>query len=306
MSNMSELPQLELGSVTPGAEYLSEGQADGAIREFIRGEHLFQTGDTKTCLYRIRTGALCLYTLRVDGEPEVIEFAFPGDLIGLGFLQQHACNARAAIDTTVTSLPLEAIDSIIQHDPRARSRLVDATNREFAFRRATLVEAGMGKPIVRLAAFLLALSRRNGDEGRDPLLIDAAADCTVVANYLGVTLEVLALTLVQLEMRGAVRASRAGQLRLTGLDVLEELVHEANHGPVTPTVQELSIGRHEGDEVDADVTGTGQAPLCYSRTAGPDEGRNAYVRRPSTGIAFFLSAVCISALFVVGYGAWWL
>lgn len=305
MLNMSELAHLKLGSVTPGAERWPEGQADAAFRELVRGEHLFQAGDTKTCLYRIRTGVLCLYTLRADGKPEVIEFAFPGDLIGLGFLKQHPCNARAAVDTSVTCLPLKAIDSIIQHDPRARSRLADATNREFAFRRATLVEAGLGKPIVRLAAFLLALSRRNRDEGRDPLLIDDTEDCAVVASYLGVTLDVLALTLVQLEMRGAVRADLAGQLRLTGLDVLEDILREATHGPVTPSVEELSIGRDEGNEAETETSArTRQAPLCYSRTADPDGGRNAYVRTPSTGLAFFLSTVCISALFVVACGAW--
>ena len=58
-------------------------------RSLARGEVLFHTGDKRGKLYRIESGALCHYLRWEDGRREIIEFAFPGDIVGFGHLQSH-------------------------------------------------------------------------------------------------------------------------------------------------------------------------------------------------------------------------
>jgi CRP/FNR family transcriptional regulator len=211
--------------------------SDAPIRTLARHEVLFETGDLKTGIYRIESGALCVFRGRPGLAPEIIETALAGDLVGLGFLERHASSARAIIETKVRCFPLEAVDRLIARDDRAKARLDDAVEREFAFRRDSLVTAGRGRPVVRLAAFLVAVSKRNHEEGRDPALIDEALDYALIADYLTLSVDLLALALVQLEMQGLVEPAPRGRLRLKDISRLEML---ANDGDGIPAQTALS------------------------------------------------------------------
>lgn len=201
------------------------------VRTLERNELLFEMGDLKTHLYRIEAGALCIYVTHPDGTREIIEFALAGDLVGMGFLERHATNARAVIGTKVSCLALDEIDRLTAEDARAKSRFDDAVEREFAFRRNQVSNAGRAAPLVQLAAFLVAVSRQNEDEGRDPKIIDDTLECAVVAGYLGISVECLESVLVELEELGLVQSAPHHGLRITDMERLEALAHE-NAGPM--------------------------------------------------------------------------
>jgi CRP-like cAMP-binding protein len=119
-------------------------------------ELLFGIGDPKTHFYAVKSGALVVYEPRWNGHRAIIEFAFPGDLVGLGFLQTHTCSARATVDTCVQRLPLSAQDHLFADDPRAQARLADAIEREVEFLRESSVRFSQQNPLGRLAACGLA------------------------------------------------------------------------------------------------------------------------------------------------------
>jgi CRP/FNR family transcriptional regulator len=52
----------------------------------------------KTYLYRVESGVICLYDPRWNGDKAHVDFIFPGDLVGLGFLQSHMLTARALVE----------------------------------------------------------------------------------------------------------------------------------------------------------------------------------------------------------------
>jgi CRP/FNR family transcriptional regulator len=201
------------------------------VRTLERNELLFEMGDLKTNLYRIETGALCIYVAHPDGAREIIEFALAGDLVGMGFLERHATNARAVIDTKVSCLALDEIDHLTAGDARAKSRFDDAVEREFAFRRDHVSNEGRVRPLVQLAAFLIAVSRQNEDEGRDPTIIDDTLECAVVAGYLGLSVESLESVLVELEELGLVQPAPRHGLRIADMERLEALADE-DAGPL--------------------------------------------------------------------------
>ena len=138
---------------------------DTAIRTLAINELLFGMGGPKTHLYVVKTGALAVYEPRWNGHRAIIEFAFPGDLVGLGFLETHTCSARATTETRVQCLPLSAQDRLFANDPRAQARLADAIEREVEFLRESSLRFSQQNPLGRLAAFLLTLSRENEQRG---------------------------------------------------------------------------------------------------------------------------------------------
>ena len=206
--------------VTSHASWV-ESEIGYATRVLAPNEFLFRAGQAKMGFYRVNSGAVCLYEQNRAEHP-VVDFAFPGDFVGLGFLETHACCARAVTKTDVTCLPLEELASAIADDPRAQAKLDDAIEREFEFRRAALVEAGRSAPLERLSAFLVSLSRTNAHEGRDPTVIGECCPSAFAAGYLGLSIEELTALLLELERRKLIEAYSGG-VRLWDIGELEKL-----------------------------------------------------------------------------------
>ncbi|CEJ86120.1 putative transcriptional regulator, Crp/Fnr family [Hyphomicrobium sp. GJ21] len=201
-------------------------ETDATLRSLQRNEVLFEAGDLKSHLYRIETGALCVYVTHPDKTREIIEFALAGDVVGMGFLERHATAARAVVDTKVRCLALDEIDRLTAEDARAKSRFDDAVEREFALRRDHIVNSGSPRQLVQLAAFLVALAHQNESEGRDPALIDDSLECAVVAGYLGISVDRLAKMLLELDELGMIEAAPDHGMRITDMKRLEALSDE--------------------------------------------------------------------------------
>ncbi|MEI9901668.1 MAG: Crp/Fnr family transcriptional regulator [Hyphomicrobium sp.] len=142
--------------------------ADHGPRTLTAGEILFREGDPRSHIYRVEKGSVCLIKQRTDGTRDVIEFAFPGDLVGLGYLDNHVSGAQATMDTSLTCLPRASIDPVIGRTSGTSSRLAAAIEREVAFLNEARRRSTIAKPLGRVAALFVTLARCNAYEGRDP------------------------------------------------------------------------------------------------------------------------------------------
>lgn len=208
-------------------------------RKLARNDILFDVNDLKTAIYRVETGVLCISAVGADGRVEVVEHALAGDIVGLGFLERHAVSAHATVTTTVTEMPLHDIDRLALLDPTIKSRLDAAVEREFIYRRNSLVHAVREHSLVRLASLLCALSGQNGSEGRDPELLDNDIECAAIADHLSISLDALSLGLRQLKMRGLIEPAEGGRLRIKNLPRLLDL---SNQEPETRLQSDLPSG----------------------------------------------------------------
>jgi CRP/FNR family transcriptional regulator, anaerobic regulatory protein len=195
---------------------------DGGVRAIRANIFLFRRGDPRTHVFRVESGAVCLYESGRTDRQSVIEFLFPGDFVGLGFLEKHCLSARALVDTSVTCLTIDAAAEIIREDPRAKAKLATAIEREFEIRREELRGAGQRQPIERVAALLITSARTNVQQGRAADLIEDSWRCGVIADLLRLSLDSLTAILVEFERRGLVEATADG-LRLTDIAALEAL-----------------------------------------------------------------------------------
>src|SRR4029078_10734865 len=132
------------------------------VRRLARGETLFQTGEARDPLSRVESGALCHYMRWEDGHHEVVEFAFPGDIIGFGHLAMHTSTAQAAAKTIVSPVSEEEFKQLLENEGQLAARYAAAGDREFEFMRMRAIEGTSGQPAKRVASFLAALSRLGG------------------------------------------------------------------------------------------------------------------------------------------------
>jgi CRP/FNR family transcriptional regulator len=201
--------------------------APGSHRTLMAGEILFREGEPRSCVYRVEKGSVCLFKQRPDGTRDVIEFAFPGDLVGLGYLDNHIAGAQATMETSLTCLPRSAGEPVIERTVGNASRLAAAIEREVAFLNEAQSRGVVARPLARIAALFVTLARVNAYEGRDPTLITDSLSCGVVAGYLNMTVDELGHWLAELKARNLVEPCARG-LRLTNVDELERLSETAD------------------------------------------------------------------------------
>src|SRR5690606_17646370 len=83
-------------------------------RHIRAGEHLFRLGDPLLNLYAVRTGAFKTFAVDAGGREQVLNFNFPGEVLGLDAIwpASHVSDAVALVDSTVCCLPFRALTGL--------------------------------------------------------------------------------------------------------------------------------------------------------------------------------------------------
>jgi CRP/FNR family transcriptional regulator len=195
------------------------------------GDVLFRRTEPRTHLYLVERGTIALYRRRSARAHEIVEFAFAGDVVGWGFLPKHAFCAVALSTARVRLLELAAGEEIVRRSERSNRRYREAIARDFIARREELVAIYRGHPVHRVACLLLAISKLNRDEGRDPHLITDAVTCGSVAACLELDLDTLAQALKELQRMRLIAYSPPSGLQLTDFGGLCALAQETPRHP---------------------------------------------------------------------------
>lgn len=181
------------------------------------GDVLFQPGDSRRH-YRVEEGAIFHYIRWTDGSHDLIEVAFPGEIIGLGNLERHVCTAQAMVDSVVSVVSEEEIAELLDVDDRLPLLLASAGEREFAYMRDTTLNSGRRTPVERLANYLLAVA--------DDSMVSDDLTSRYVADQLQMSVDTLSSALVGLERKGLV-ATAEGGLKITDAAELERVANAA-------------------------------------------------------------------------------
>lgn len=182
---------------------------DVVIQNVVTGQILFQPGEPRT-LYRVESGAICHYMLWADGRHDVIEFAFPGDIIGLGHLQSHVSSAQAMVDTVVSLVSEEAFETELETEDGLSFRQAAAVEREFEYLRDKCRAETPRPAEAKVANFLIAIANANSREGRTADRITDDLTAGFVAEKLGMSIENLGHALLNLKKQGAVAETENG------------------------------------------------------------------------------------------------
>ena len=185
--------------------------------------HLYSEGDPRTHVYKVMHGALCLYRLLEDGRRQVIDFAFEGDVIGLGSGRQESCNAQALTATQVSGLPMATLMAAAKTNTRIAEGLYEALSREIVVAQEHLMCLGHRGATERVATFLVILSRRNELRGLASDVVNLPMTRADIADFLGITIETVSRTLTKLRVQGLIDIEQITTLRLTRMSKLVAL-----------------------------------------------------------------------------------
>lgn len=151
----------------------------------------------------------------------MIEFAFAGDIVGLGYLPTHSSTGRAMVDTTVALVSPAELEVALVREDRLSYMLADAGERDFEYLRVKTADALPTAPVQRLANYLLAvLGVTRGERGLGEMMIPDDIASGYVAEQLRMTLDALAMALLSLRRSGVLGLSPRG-LRVVDVARLE-------------------------------------------------------------------------------------
>lgn len=204
---------------------LDDRLSRGKLRGVEAKNHVFMEGDIKAFVYKVETGTVCLYTVLPDGRRQVVAFAYPGELIGLGFDRTEAYSAQATVSTRIKCLPIAALRQMALQDPRIAIRMIEALTQQLSVMRAHLTCLGQQCARERLVNFLLALSNRNLANGDDPQTVELRMTRKDIGDFLGLTIETVSRLLTKLRTEGLIAIEGGSTVRLVDSTWLEGMGH---------------------------------------------------------------------------------
>lgn len=197
--------------------------SQGTIRRLESKEDVYCEGDPRTHVFRVEQGVIAIYKTLIDGRRRIIEFAYPGDLVGLGVLSEHILSAQAVCPAKVRCLSAVALEREAESDPELAIKLYSAVCQELAAARELLVTIGQTSAIEKVATFLLKLHRRVGEPGDVVTLSMRRSD---IGDLLGLTIETVSRTFTKLRSMGVIEIDHGGTtVHIRDLDRLEELAN---------------------------------------------------------------------------------
>lgn len=217
-----------------------------SLRELDKGQCLFFQGDAQTHIYRVQAGGLVAFLSLASGRRQVVDFSLPGDLIGFGSDARFQFTAQAIARTELRCIPRDELKRRSMEDSRLAWTLYEAAVSRLHDTYEQLLTTGQRAPEERLAAFLVAMSRRNVRHGSNPALIHLPMMRTDIADYLGLTSETISRTFTHFK---TTRLIEIGSYRRIRLIEPERLVQLASGMRLPPARLggHLQPGRRAGD-----------------------------------------------------------
>jgi CRP/FNR family transcriptional regulator, anaerobic regulatory protein len=225
MSQTAAEPNLAPRSAVPArpASQFEQSLAQASLRRVEAKEFLFTEGDAISHVYRIETGAIALFRVLADGRRQVLGFAYPGDLIGLGVENEHAMYAQAVKPTRVRCLPVSSVRQSATKDPMLGFKLYEALARELAATRDLMLTTGRRSAMERLAGFLLAFSRRNARNGKDATMFALPMTRMDIGDFLGLTIETVSRTFTKFKTMAMIELPQSDEVKVIDMDALKRL-----------------------------------------------------------------------------------
>ena len=160
-------------------------------RPLVRGDHLFQVGDTFRSIFAVRSGSLKTYATSEDGQEQVMGFHLPGELVGLDAIANdvHPLAAKALETTSICEIPFNAFESLSNELPSLQRQMLRVMSQEIRNDEQNMLTLGQRSAEERLAAFLISLSNRYRSRGFSATQFNLTMSRGDIGNYLGLALE---------------------------------------------------------------------------------------------------------------------
>jgi CRP/FNR family cyclic AMP-dependent transcriptional regulator len=208
-----------------GPELAGELTARGVARSFPRGHALFHEGQVADRVLILRKGRVKTLTTTAGGREVVLEFRGPGEVVG----EQAALDGGLRSATVCAVEPVEALSvdasafrAFVIANPPASLALLVLLSRKLRAAEAKRTELSAFTTIERVAARLLELAERYGEDDAGSIRIDLPLSQEELAGATGSSIESVARALQTMRSLKCL-ATRRREIRILDVEALEAL-----------------------------------------------------------------------------------
>lgn len=191
----------------------------GVVSRYPRDEEIYGEAEEAEFTYKVISGAVRTYKILDDGRRQIAAFHLPGDLFGLESGGRHTLTAEAVADTTLAVYKRRQIDALSEHNVDLACQLWRLTAANLGHAESHMLLLGRKCALERVAAFLVEMEQRIGDQGA----LELPMSRRDIADYLGLTLETVSRAFSQLQSNGTLELSGARRVRLLRRKALADL-----------------------------------------------------------------------------------
>lgn len=172
-------------------DFAQAAQIQLHIRRIRSGENLVHEGAPADAVFFIRSGTFKVFRTDEDGYEQVLAFAARGEVLGFDALcmTSHPSAMQALEDSTVYVVPRRDLDQLSHALPLFAEVLQNAGSLMLARSRELVDILAAVASDVRLARFLIQLSRRMASSGQSPRRFLLRMGRREIASLLGVAHE---------------------------------------------------------------------------------------------------------------------
>jgi CRP/FNR family transcriptional regulator, nitrogen oxide reductase regulator len=186
------------------------------------GETIYFTGDPATRLYVVAAGKVKLLRHAPTGQEVLLDLLIPGDFLGsLPMLGENTYPDTAQAHTICCTLTItdEEFQKILEQHPQVSLALLEIVSHRLQEAREIIHQLSAAPVESRLAATLLKLADKLGEQHDGELLIQLPLSRQDLADMTGATVETVSRIMSQFRKQNLIRSGR-GWVAITNRDEL--------------------------------------------------------------------------------------
>lgn len=196
-----------------GQGFGSTHQESHALRNTAptkRNQHIIRQGDPLEYLYVLRSGSAKSYFDSHDGCEQIVEFHYPGDLLGFDAVAQgvHQTSVIGLETAALCRIPFSASDEGMLQAPKLWAEVMRAAALQMRNKSAHVLLLGQKSAAARFAAFLLDISARLAARGCSRSEFNLSMARQDIANYLSLAVETVSRQFGDLQVQGIITVDR--------------------------------------------------------------------------------------------------
>ena len=203
------------------------GHLEGIVQQkrvLHAGESLYHSGDPFDGLYAISSGSFKSVVIATNGDSQITQLAFPGEILGFDAYhgKSHNTFAEALETSSVCFLPQSQLETLAHEVPALQQQLYNLFSAEIQENNEFLLMMGKRSAEDRLAALLMNISSRYSRRGYSATQFRLTMSRTDIANYLGLTIETVSRLIRRFQKEELIEVSQRdiSILDLVGLSEL--------------------------------------------------------------------------------------
>jgi CRP/FNR family nitrogen fixation transcriptional regulator len=191
----------------------------GTVITVREGQEIFAEGDATEMFYKVVSGVVRTCKFLGDGRRQIEAFHIAGEVFGFELGSERLLTAEAVSECTLISYRRRGVEMLAQKNQAVTQQLFQYAMHSLAQAQNHALLLGRRGAAEKVASFLLIWAANCGDKN----VLNLAMTRQDIADYLGLTIETVSRTLSQFERDGVIALPNARQIRLKGIEALEDM-----------------------------------------------------------------------------------